>query len=343
MKSCPNLPQEIWIGVVRELGRPSHISAYCLPLGSAIALAHLCLVNRAFNSITEPVLYSRMLITQRSLEGFSKSFAISALRSGYGRSDKGKLVNSLALLVFDDNDPEELESEKVQQIGAIFDAVKSTVTRLFLDTPIDPTRPSLRIGGIHDATVMKTLAGFSAIEELCLTDDATARCDTWLPSWALGFKLKRIALSGCYVANYHLVGMAGMESLETCIMASLTEMEYDSETFALRDVVAGSWTIGRPQELVVVVCEIEDWVTDRFEESCKENIELGQSTERAGSGVFKMRKIEVSEGDGLMAYPAIAQRQRAWFTQSAIDGTIWDKDFQVLWDAYRKKLTGLPE
>ncbi|KAG9007665.1 hypothetical protein FRB94_014087 [Tulasnella sp. JGI-2019a] len=135
---------------------------------------------------------------------------------------------------------------------------------------------------------MEALADFSAIEELCLKDDATARCNTWLPFWASDFKLKRITLPGCYVAKYHPVGMAEMESLETCTMVSPIEMEY---SLTLRDVAIGSWTMERPQELVLAVCEIEDWVADRLEESYREGIELGQGIERARSGVFKMRKI----------------------------------------------------
>ncbi|KAG8982506.1 hypothetical protein FRB94_006536 [Tulasnella sp. JGI-2019a] len=92
----PTLPAEIWIDIIKEISQPRLASAYRLDADCRIALSQLCLVNRVFSKLTEPLLYERAFITPENLQSFVEAVAMPAGESAnpqeYMPTDKGKRV-----------------------------------------------------------------------------------------------------------------------------------------------------------------------------------------------------------------------------------------------------------
>lgn len=60
----------MWAQIIDYIAQPAHPLAYRLSSACTQTLAQLCLVNRAFNEITEPLLYLRPYIRRHALDSF---------------------------------------------------------------------------------------------------------------------------------------------------------------------------------------------------------------------------------------------------------------------------------
>ncbi|KAG8873900.1 hypothetical protein FRB98_008724 [Tulasnella sp. 332] len=154
---CSELPLEILIGILHELDRPSHPSAYQLDSGCIQGLAQLCLVNATFNAITVPLLYSRVILTPKSLVSFCNAIKVGTNKPSYNYIDKAKLMKSLALVGWDRNE-DELDGEDRRRVRQIIDATKLSLVRLFSD--------------ISFTTLYEVLRTCSVIEEMCIAERA---------------------------------------------------------------------------------------------------------------------------------------------------------------------------
>ncbi|KAG9002433.1 hypothetical protein FRB94_003952 [Tulasnella sp. JGI-2019a] len=135
----PNIPPELWINIINELGSTKYLSAYELPPDSRHALSQPCLINTAMKHLAEPVLYARLCITENTLEHLSRLLnvdeaAIKHVEGGSGGMHlqirpKARFVCSLAIPYLN-----YISGAKVVlEIASILRAVRSTLSRLFIN------------------------------------------------------------------------------------------------------------------------------------------------------------------------------------------------------------------
>ncbi|KAG8852958.1 hypothetical protein FRB96_008477 [Tulasnella sp. 330] len=318
------LPEEIWSLIIHELGDPPHISAYRLDPKCAGSLAQLCLANRMFNALAVPVLYSRVVITSRSLESFYNTIVLAPRESGKSidLTNRGKRVRSLAFIGFS----EHLSESEIHNVGPTILALRSSLIRLFLDL-------NFHYGVLHspsaDVTIQHALRSLSVIEELCLRDGQAPL--SWSPAWKT---LRRMAVAMMDIRPYLFIKLAEKESLEVCIAAWPHYIHLDPEVFNLRDVARGDWvTEGRSQEFVMTVTGPDDWVSRCCLQTLQDRPYSSNAPGGAGRGLMTLMEVrEINEFSD-----TLDQDRLDWFVGSVLDGTIWGIGRDT-WEVFRERL-----
>ncbi|KAG8995668.1 hypothetical protein FRB94_008893 [Tulasnella sp. JGI-2019a] len=321
----PILPPEMWISIIKEISQPCSASAYRLDANCRIALSQLCLVSRAFNKLTEPLLYQRVFITPENLRSFAEAVVMlvgeSVNPQGYTPTDRGKRVRSLALAQF--REPPTVS--QMQHIGTILYAVRDSVTHLYFDVilrDVDLNSP------LHDDvlfSIHNALRGLQNIEEFCSTTSQLM----WrlAPAWE---GLKRLAVSNVVLSRPIIEGLARLKALEICIIT--VAGSFENSLFQGPNVlIHGDW-MRRGMELVLTVVGIHDLVFRALlrDPSC---LELEKRSD-SGKGVLTVMQtagvavINSSRG----YYYDLA----SWFSREVLDGSIWEGDREE-WRAYLKR------
>ncbi|KAG9027750.1 hypothetical protein FRB95_007409 [Tulasnella sp. JGI-2019a] len=98
---APPLPHEPTLEIITKLGQPGNSLSYRLPPGHATTLTNLCPISLAFKELTEPILYSTVIITDGNLDSFARAIGVAGVVLGSESSSvKAPLVKSMAFLGF---------------------------------------------------------------------------------------------------------------------------------------------------------------------------------------------------------------------------------------------------
>ncbi|KAG8999747.1 hypothetical protein FRB94_014102 [Tulasnella sp. JGI-2019a] len=333
MPTFPILPTEIWMQIVDALRYPSNPLAYRLDPGCNSALYQLCRVNRTLNELTEMTLYSRAFVRPGSLDSFVRAVTIVERNqwppSSYRPSEKGKLVESLALAHFDDH----IDHSTMQLIATILCALRTSLTRLFFDVNIGYNYPTDRLRQPlypkSELNIHHALMSLERIEEFCLAKPVVFDGPK-IPAWKT---LKRLAVHKIFLDASLLRLMSQMDTLETCIlvrpdMGALRFRRWDGD-----DMFNGSWT-QHAQELIITVMGLDgDAIVDalvrgevrltRFQ-----SVAVRESRKRRpGMSVLKLMEEHEWNSD-------------LWFFQNLLSGEIWGKD-RIPWAEYRHRSKGV--
>ncbi|KAG8981713.1 hypothetical protein FRB94_010509 [Tulasnella sp. JGI-2019a] len=231
-------PPELWICIINELGSTKNASAYELPSDSRHALSQLCLVNTAMKCLAEPVLYTRIRINPTTLKHFSHLIGVdeaviehAEVEGGYLATQKARMIKSLAIDKFGDRP---VEPEDLLQLASILRAVRSTVSRLFIDVLNYPSD----FGEADDPAVSAfqewkaALFELSNIEEYCFAPRPPFNNLELRPK-ASSSKIKRLVM--LYTPLNELANTVGsLPSLEFLIVSFAgqhTVIEEDPFTF----------------------------------------------------------------------------------------------------------------
>ncbi|KAG9033909.1 hypothetical protein FRB95_014112 [Tulasnella sp. JGI-2019a] len=142
-----SLPHKLTLEIIKKLGEPENPSAYLLPKGNIKTLSNLCRVSVAFKDLTEPILYSRINITNDNIGAFTFTILPRVAPSESNTSTHSAcryaaLVKSLAFIGFLTRG----ESNEINQIVNILRVPKPALDRLLLDvavfTPMHTIWPS---------------------------------------------------------------------------------------------------------------------------------------------------------------------------------------------------------
>ncbi|KAG9030302.1 hypothetical protein FRB95_004134 [Tulasnella sp. JGI-2019a] len=321
----PILPPEMWISIIKEISQPCSASAYRLDANCRIALSQLCLVSRAFNKLTEPLLYQRVFITPENLRSFAEAVVMlvgeSVNPQGYTPTDRGKRVRSLALAQF--NKP---TLSHLQHIGIVRYAIRDFVTRTYFDVSIYrfDLNPPLHAHAL--STVQNALSGLQHIEEFCSTMPQLTL--ELAPTWR---RLKRLAVSQATLSIDILEGLAELETLEICMTTSARSME--SSLFDNPNILThGDWA-DQGMELVLIVLRSHDLVCRALREVLNP-LELEKKIE-GRKGALKL--MEASEALVRRTQQGYYRDDIAlWFPREVLDGSIWERDREE-WRSYLKR------
>ncbi|KAG8862372.1 hypothetical protein FRB97_005553, partial [Tulasnella sp. 331] len=195
--------------------------------------------------------------------------------------------------------------------------------RLFLDAYFNdfaPYRPLLEF------TIFRNLASLPVIEEFCVSSYSIIA--DWIPdTWKM---LKRLAFAKPTIARSLLAKLRKLEELETCILAWPSGALMESELFKIQDLVQMRWGTEKLRELVVLHSEKEALFVRRLKEAGG-STDRQQEPETAAKSALKI--MEVPE----VAHLPFYEDRWAWFSQSILDGTIWERDRQT-WPTFQKRL-----
>ncbi|KAG8981715.1 hypothetical protein FRB94_010507 [Tulasnella sp. JGI-2019a] len=208
--TLPELPTELWIHIINDLGSCEWPSAYHLPPGSYNALSRLCLANRSMNELVEPTLYARICIYPDRLEHFSR--LIGGMNENRVRkrvnqrtTKRAKMVKSLTLFDFEDT------KNNLLHIGSILFAVRFNLTRLLLDLASTQKNRSKSIQSFE--TVLRSLHN---IEECCFPSPYGPYNGPILATSAL--RLRRLMTVHMYT-DQAIDVVRGLPTLESLILA----------------------------------------------------------------------------------------------------------------------------
>ncbi|KAG9014319.1 hypothetical protein FRB94_012725 [Tulasnella sp. JGI-2019a] len=326
MDICPNLPNELWLQVINNLGQPVHASAYRLDPGCASTLTQLCRVNRTLNALSAPVLYSRVYVTPDNLDSFSNAIGASDRIGNLNRnvvpSDTAVLVTSLALVGFrkDENHPS--MDTYWHRIGCVLVTLKPFLVRLFFDVYSPGPRANQLSSNTYESAMHGAIRALSAIQEFCCTEDSL-RPDM-LPAWKT---VRRMAMAGSWINSGFLEKLSEMEAMKNCILAWPIRLLADVE-FKL-SVIRGSWVAVRTTELVVAVSDPSYWVLRRLQAAWSKEGDI----KHGGKATLKVMEVP----QALMRAGHIPERREIWFSQIALDGSIWNLCTEP-WDIYSRKI-----
>ncbi|KAG8852953.1 hypothetical protein FRB96_008472 [Tulasnella sp. 330] len=312
----PDLPNEIWLEIIHDLGRPRHPSAYQLGSGCSRALAALCLLNRTFQDAAEPLLYSTPYITPGTLAAFTRTIISAEADMGDPLrllpSKKGRLVKQLAIINFD----KELGIRQIIYMACTLYALRPVIARLFFDVNMphrDWTHPICDSGF---ASIRDAMQGMSSLEELYISEGfKTWPGIRWTSPWP---RLRRLALSrsGGHPAIIDTVDW--IYSLQTCIVYP----DLEGALVACGDLAGYYLSGGRLQEMVVALPmkQAENYavVMSHWEQM------TNHPGRDAAIEVMKQRLkvIELPETSSV-AFECFRERA-AHFRAAVMDGHIWD-------------------
>lgn len=320
------LPTELHLTIVEELGRPTHPDAYCLSHSNILALVQCCLVNRAFSAVAEPLLYSRPVVTPRNLSRFVQTVVESTgsdKPKTFIPTRKARLVKRLALVDFED----EPTLGQIQKISSIFYALSTILERLFLNVWLRPVdyRIPLESGQEGEVSLRGALRSMSNIVEFCTTQTFGWSLDP-MP-WASGNKLQRIATFETNL-HYKLVDtISSMSNLRTYV-AGFPRLD---ATQVFGTPLNTIFEAAKPHftELLIIVHSTDVHYTEGFRKFMREVMEhpeaLGQGERREMMAIVE---AEPSEDEKPQA------RRERWFVQAVLNGTIWTAT-SLPWDNYK--------
>ncbi|KAG8952422.1 hypothetical protein FRC04_004482 [Tulasnella sp. 424] len=322
-----DLPTEIHLTIIEELGRPTHPDAYSLSQSDLLALVRCCSVNRDFSAVAEPLLYSRPVVTPKNLSRFVCTVVESTGRdkpTAFIPTRKARLVKRLALIDFE----EEPTLGQIQEISSIFYALSTILERLFFNIWLRPVdyRIPLALGREEELSLRGALRSMSNIVEFCTTQTFGWSLDP-MP-WASGNKLQKIATFETNL-HYKLVDtISSMSNLRTYV-AGFPRLD---ATQVFGTPLSSIFDAAKPhfRELLIVVHSTDVHYTEGFRKFMREVMDdpeaLAQGERREMVAIIE---AEPSEDE-----KAHVRRER-WFVQAVLDGTIW-KTASLPWDHYKK-------
>ncbi|KAG8849855.1 hypothetical protein FRB96_000600 [Tulasnella sp. 330] len=253
-----------------------------------------------------PLLYSRVILTPKSLVSFCNAIKVGTNKPSYNYIDKAKLMKSLALVGWDRNE-DELDGEDRRRVRQIIDATKLSLVRLFSD--------------ISFTTLYEVLRTCSVIEEMCIAERAARGGRIPL----IPQTLKRMAVVGATINDELLNDIGCCKVLNMCVVA----WPYGVQVQTFAALTKGAFGLGRRQELVIVLEEEDSGLVERLE--------------KYGRGAWTPRPSEIVEIGAFTVMEAGTasheDARMAWFTQSTLDGSIWDRHRET-WDDYRDLQNG---
>ncbi|KAG8996440.1 hypothetical protein FRB90_012740 [Tulasnella sp. 427] len=321
------LPTELHFTIIEELGRPTHPDAYRLAQSDVSALAQCCLVNRAFCSVAEPLLYSRPVVTPRNLDRFVRTVVESSGRdkpTAFIPTRKARLVKRLALIDFE----EEPTLGQIQSISGIFYALSTILERLFLNVWLRPVdyRIPLKSGADRDFSLSGALRSMSNVVEFCTTQTFGWSLDP-MP-WASKSKLQRIATFETNL-HYKLVDtVSDMIELRTYV-AGFPRLD---ATQVFGTPLSSIFDAARPhfRELLIVVDSADANYAEGFKKFMREVMDHPEALAQGE----RRQMMSVVEAETKRDPIPIIRRER-WFADAVLDGTIWTPS-RLTWDDYKK-------
>ncbi|KAG9027995.1 hypothetical protein FRB95_007001 [Tulasnella sp. JGI-2019a] len=297
-------PPELWLLIIEELVKPTHISSYRLASEPLSNLSNLCLVNQQFKDLVEPILYSRAYVTKRNWTSLDRVFTAGTSDAAHSNiMSKGRFVKSLAIQDFSAG----ITEAQCRAITKVLSAARFSLQRLFLDVHV--TGDNIKslgqsLGGFLDA--MQNLA---SVRELCHLRPCASLFQQCFRGFLAKGTLQRVLLFGLSIYyQFPILEPPDFTNLDLLVLAipylpsSLAEAGSNSCSI--------TYTLRIAKRLLLLVPENG----------------ASQITIQGVDSVFRSEGVDRSQVE-------VADIRLSPLVESVINGEIWDID-QVSWATY---------
>ncbi|KAG9000101.1 hypothetical protein FRB93_012865 [Tulasnella sp. JGI-2019a] len=318
-----HLPHELTLEIIKELGQPPNRLAYRLPQSNIVTLGNLCRVCPDFRDLTEPILYSRIVITGANLEAFVRTMLPQTDPDEpntpiHSASRKPGFVKSLAFIGF--RAPS--GAAEINHIVGILRVPKPALERLLIDVFVLTGRaigPSSLHAAIREIPGLKEFA--STIQDCDPTKVAENRTIA-LPPWPSGSSqtLRRIALN--YPSSSSAAEMVGLLPNADSFVFNQPSLYFGSgggRSMLHFELKAGSQS-GREVIWVLTSRNLGRGMLGGFDSMVTSALRSGTGNASEVRMRMKMGVIEHCSPPGL---PWSVTHSHDFFVEKLIDGTVW--------------------
>ncbi|KAG8873581.1 hypothetical protein FRB97_006634 [Tulasnella sp. 331] len=308
------VPPEIWLLIIEELVKPSHPSAYRPAPGRSKSALQLCLVNRLFKDLVEPLLYSRVYIIPKNLESFKRVFLAETINPEGPRfcaTSKAKNVKSLGIIDFH----ETLTPDQCDAISNILFALQFSLERLLFDLVL--TYQGVQSLGQSLTRINGAMRGMQRLRELCFLRPYTAFFDPSLGALLAKGTIERLLIFG--VSVYHKIPVpnpTGAARLHRLILAFpyIPRSSVVHNSGGRQNITQ---TLEMAEHLLLVM---------------PENI-ASQRSIQGMEGIFGM---EAAHGASGRSKIEVTERRLSPLIESVVNGDVWSVQ-RMTWDMYLRR------